>query len=194
MTSYFRFLGDVREKLTAKYSNIENKREVNSLVSKESAELWKSLNDSDKSKYEQAYRNERAIFDVKIKEWQINENARNKRLVGKPVDVNIESSGSKKTIFKPISNLEVSSEVINENVSSAAASANASDVENEDKQKPKTQSRSKKVPTTVIETEGEQIEKQLVNSDKNKTIPNDSDVEVADVKTKAKAKVSNKAK
>ena len=89
-TPYFQFLAEVRPKLATKFTGKE--------VNVEASKMWKLLSDKDKEKYTNAYKTEKAEYDIKKAEWVENEKQRVEKQSGKPADVKIEiqSSGSTK--------------------------------------------------------------------------------------------------
>ena len=88
-TAYFQFLAEVRPKLNEKFSG----KEVNTEASK----MWKLLSDKDKEKYINAYKKEKAEYDIKKAKWNETEKLRVEKQSGNPVDIKIESSGSNKS-------------------------------------------------------------------------------------------------
>jgi hypothetical protein len=88
-TAYFQFLAEVRPKLNEKFSG----KEVNTEASK----MWKLLSDNDKEKYINAYKKEKAEYDIKKAKWNETEKLRVEKQSGNPVDIKIESSGSNKS-------------------------------------------------------------------------------------------------
>ena len=189
MTAYFRFLGDVRAKLSEKHKNMADRKAANGVITKEAAAMWNELSDKDKTKYEDAYKKEKEAFDVKQKVWESKETERRKRADGAPAEVKVETSGAKKALT--VAKADESDAEPAAVVSSAAASANASDAEVEEKPKTKVAPKAaKKAVATVTESEGEnEVEKKPTPKAKKvvAAAAESSDVEVADVKPKAKA-------
>jgi hypothetical protein len=89
-TPYFQFLAEVRPKLATKFTGKE--------VNVEASKMWKLLSDKEKEKYTNAYKTEKAEYDIKKAKWDETEKQRLEKQTGKPVDVKIEieSSGSTK--------------------------------------------------------------------------------------------------
>lgn len=78
-TGYFRFMNETRPKLIEKYKNEKKSKELNNKISTECAEIWNTLDDSIKEKYNQEYRHEKEEFDAKMKIWNEKETARRKK-------------------------------------------------------------------------------------------------------------------
>jgi hypothetical protein len=192
MTPYFRFLGDVRAKLAEKHKNMADRKAANATITKEAAEMWKALSDKDKAKYEDAYKNEKDAFTEKQKAWETKETERRKRADGAPAEVKVETSGAKKAPAAKATSKAVEPEpaaaAAAESVS-AVASAAASDAETEEKPKAKAATKAKKAVSPVTESEGEHEpeKKPAPKATKKPVAESSSDVEVADVKPKAKA-------
>ena len=94
LTAYFRYLNDVRAQLQAKYADDEDRKAVNGKVAKDSAAMWKALNDKQREKYENAYRQDKEKYDAALTKWGATET---QRLKGNDLAaVAIESSGTKK--------------------------------------------------------------------------------------------------
>lgn len=201
MTAYFRYLGDVRAKLTEKHKNMADRKAANAVITKEAAAMWKELSDKDKAKYEDAYKNEKEAFDVKQKAWESKETERRKRADGTPAEVKVETSGAKKaSVVTKAASKAAEPEPEAEPVaaaSSAAASAVASDAEVEEKPKTKAAPKAaKKAVAPVTESEGEhEVEKKPAPKAKKAVAASaeSSDVEIAEVKPKSKS-ASSKAK
>ena len=223
MTAYFRFLGDVRAKLTEKHKNMSDRKAANAVITKEAGAMWKELSDKDKTKYEDAYKKEKEAFDVKQKAWESKETERRKRADGTPAEVKVETSGAKKaSVVEPAasaasaaaSDVEVEEKPKakvatkakkalapkeDEPASDDFASAVASDAEVEEKPKTKATPKAKKVVTTVTESEGEnEIEKKPAAKATSKNAKAESsaksDSDVEVADIKPKTKTSSKAK
>jgi len=105
LSAYFRYLGEIRESLTKKHTNHPDKKEVNSMITREAADMWKALSENEKAKYELAYHTEKEEFNIKYKEWQLNEvkrikqndskTSKNSAQRGNSEDVKIETSQKK---------------------------------------------------------------------------------------------------
>jgi hypothetical protein len=209
MTAYFRYLGDVRAKLTEKHKNMADRKAANAVITKEAAAMWKELSDKDKAKYEDAYKNEKESFDVKQKAWESKETERRKRADGTPAEVKVETSGAKKApvvtkaapkAAEPEPEAEpvaAASDATAEAAADDAASAVASDAEVEEKPKTKAAPKAaKKAVAPVTESEGEhEVEKKPTPKAKKAAAASaeSSDVEIAEVKPKSKS-ASSKAK
>lgn len=183
MTSYFRYLQDVRAEIMAKYADDEDRKAVNGKVAKESAEMWKALSEKEKDKYESAYRREKEKYDETIKRWETTETNRRKNQengAGAAAPVKIESSGSdKKPAAKKTTNTPAATKAAPASATQSEAEASASEAEEQEvptKPAAKAATKAKTVQAKAI-SESEQEE----------------EVEVPKAKT-TKAKTTTKAK
>jgi hypothetical protein len=85
ITAYLRYLNVVRAELMAKHKANPNKREINTLVAKDSGEMWKALSDKEKAKYISEFEKEKVVYDVKLKAWKDSEVSRCKKKAGEVV-------------------------------------------------------------------------------------------------------------
>jgi len=178
-TAYFQFLAEVRPKLNEKFSG----KEVNAEASK----MWKLLSDKDKEKYINAYKTEKAEYDIKKAKWDETEKLRLEKQSGIPVDIKIESSGKNKSTKTSKSSTK---DVVPDDEDAEEAEAEAEDVEEEDivpEIKISKKSDSKK-------TEGKKTEGKKTESKKNKDAVSDAEEaeEVVKVLKKPSGKKSKK--
>jgi len=101
LSGFLRYLADVREEITEKYKDVEDRKKVNAQISKDAGEMWNALSDKEKEPYEIAYKKEKEAFEIKHKEWESKELERRKKngaepATAKSADVKIETAGSTK--------------------------------------------------------------------------------------------------
>jgi hypothetical protein len=171
LSGFLRYLADVRKELTEKYKDIEDRKKINSQISKDAGEMWNTLSDKEKEPYENAYKTEKEIYTIKLKEWETKESERLKKngTETKTAVVNIETTGTTKKSVSKVKNTEPSEKETSEEV-----------FDNEDVQLVKeTITTTKTSPKKAVAKPTESIE--------NK-INNDIEIEVSKPKTtKAKA-------
>lgn len=85
ITAYLRYLNDVRAELMDKHKANPNKREINTLVAKDSGEMWKALSDKEKAKYISEFEKDKAAYDARLKAWKDGEVSRCKKQAGEVV-------------------------------------------------------------------------------------------------------------
>ena len=213
LSGFLRYLADVREEITEKYKDVEDRKKVNAQISKDAGEMWNALSDKEKEPYEIAYKKEKEAFEIKHKEWESKELERRKKngaepATAKSADVKIETAGSTKKAHakaKP-QDSEAEAEEQEEPVKAPAtttkkASAKTpakapakakpqdSEAEAEEQEEPV------KAPATTKKASAKAPAKAkpvVVESVDEAEQPNDSDVEIEVPKPKAKA--ASKAK
>jgi hypothetical protein len=165
MTAYFRYLQEVRGAIMAKYANEEDRKAVNGKVAKDSAEMWKSLTEKEKDKYESAYRREKEQYDDIIKRWESVETTRRKGQVdgagagagaaaAAAELVAIESSGIDKKKATPAKAKVAAAP------STTASENEGTDVEEQNAPKKATKTVQKTAEKTVVITETDQEEEE----------------------------------
>lgn len=92
-TAFLRYLADVREEITEKYKDVEDRKNVNSQISKDAGEMWNELTDKEKAPYEIAYKKEKEAFDEKLKQWESKETERRKKQSNSKSQSNSNSKG-----------------------------------------------------------------------------------------------------
>lgn len=103
LSAFLLYLADVREEIASKYKDVAERKGVNAQISKDAGVMWKELTDKERSKYEDIYKKEKAVFDIKYKEWEQNEMQRRKKQENAPEqpdipkDIKIETTGTKKS-------------------------------------------------------------------------------------------------
>ena len=163
MTAYFRYLQVVRAELTAKYAADTDRKAVNSKIAKDSAEMWKSLSENEKEKYDNAYRREKEQYDEIIKKWDVIETSRRKGQDSGAAAaelVNIESSGSdkKKVITSASTPASTLVKVATAATSVTASENEASEAEEQEVVKPAKVSKTAKVVPAKAISESDQEE------------------------------------
>ena len=176
-SAFIRFLAAVRPELTEKFKDNENRKNISAQISKAGGEMWKELSDKEKIPYENAYKKEKEVFDIKLKEWESKETQRRKTQSAAPAEVKIETAGAK---AKP--------------VAKKAAAAPAPVAEQESDNEPQTTN--KVVSNVTSDAETEQVEKPVAKKSVGKTkVPvaaaatdSESEEEVKPKKVVSKAK------
>ena len=180
LSGFLRYLADVREEITEKYKDVEDRKKVNAQISKDAGEMWNALSDKEKEPYEIAYKKEKEAFEIKHKEWESKELERRKKTGAEPstaksADVKIETAGStKKAPTK----------------ASTKAKPQDSEAEAEEQEEPvKAPATATKKASAKAPTKGKSV---VVESTDEVEEPNDSEAEIEVPKPKAKA--ASKAK
>jgi hypothetical protein len=104
ISAYFHFLEENRadiaknEKLLAEFKTNEDGKvtTANQQITKAAGKLWRELPEKKKAKYEEKYKKDKERYLEELAAWKEKETERKKKLSGKPEEVKIESSGSKK--------------------------------------------------------------------------------------------------
>lgn len=198
LSRFMRYLADVREEITEKYKDVEDRKKVNAQISKDAGEMWNALSDKEKEPYEIAYKKEKEAFEIKHKEWDSKElERRNKNSTepAKSADVKIETAGStKKAPTKASAKAKAQDSEIEEQeepVKAQTTTTKPQDSEAEDEKQEesvKTSSTTKKTPAKAPA----KAKPVVVESTDEVKQPNGSDVEIEVPKPKAKA--ASKAK
>ena len=96
-TVFFQYLAEVRPSLVKKHANDKDRKAANAQITSDASAMWNALSDSDKEKYNLAYRKAKIESDEKIEQWTSRETSRLKKLGGGEAsnveEVNIESNG-----------------------------------------------------------------------------------------------------
>ena len=110
LSGFLRYLADVREEITEKYKDVEDRKRISAQISKDAGEMWNGLTDNEKAPYNIAYRKEKDVFDEKLKQWESNETERHKKQSNstkanvksqvESADVAIETTGTKSETVK----------------------------------------------------------------------------------------------
>lgn len=184
-SAFIRFLAAVRPELTEKFKDNENRKNISAQISKAGGEMWKELSDKEKMPYENAYKKEKEVFDVKLKEWESKETQRRKTQSAAPAEVKIETAGAK---AKPVAKKAVAADA-------APAPAPTPAAEESDNEP---QTTNKVASNVTSDAETEQVEKTVKKSaSKAKVVAkantdSESEEEVKPKKVVSKAKAKPK--
>lgn len=97
-TVFFQYLAEVRPSLVKKHANDKDRKTANAQIPTDASAMWNALSDSEKEKYNLAYRKAKVESDEKMEQWNARETSRLKKLGGggetaNTEEVNIESTG-----------------------------------------------------------------------------------------------------
>ena len=97
-TAFFQYLAEVRPSLVKKHANDKDRKTANAQIPTDASAMWNALSDSEKEKYNLAYRKAKVESDEKMEQWNARETSRLKKLGGggetaNTEEVNIESTG-----------------------------------------------------------------------------------------------------
>jgi hypothetical protein len=96
-TAFFQYLAEVRPSLVKKHANDKDRKTANAQIPTDASAMWNALSDSEKEKYNLAYRKAKVESDEKMEQWSARETSRLKKLGGGEAsnaeEVNIESTG-----------------------------------------------------------------------------------------------------
>lgn len=190
LSGFLRYLADVREEISEKYKDVDDRKGVNAKISKDAGEMWNALTDKQKAPYETAYKKDKEAFEIKLKEWENKELARRKKNGDPDVPVNIETAGTKKPAPKAEAPKAEEAQTDDTKSKSKATKAkpvasSASDSEDQEAEQPKP------AKATKASTKASAKAKPVIAESENEN--NTEGEEVVEVKP-VKAKTATKAK
>jgi len=192
VSAFIRYLGSVRAELTEKLKGSVERKNISAQISKAGGEMWGALSDKEKTPFENAYKKEKEVFEIKLKAWEEKETQRRKKQGNAPAEVKIETAGEKvksssvkKTAAPAAVDSDVEQQPTTKAVSNATSDAEPEEVVEKPVQK-KSSGKAKVIAkaTTDSESEEEVKPKKVVSKAKPKTVV-ESDAE-ANVKVSEK--------